>query len=262
MARLPDHHRRYRADLRNGFVAVLLCGTALQLVQPAFGQAAPFQMLPGDLQNYVDGAAVPGPFQVTAADVKSAVVYSSGMTASGPITENTDESVIFTGTGSAGAANIITNKGGAARFYDNSTADSALITNNGTLQFSGDSSGAQAQIVTNEGSATVYTDRASAGATNSATLTNNGVTVFLDQSGTGASKVTNNGSGELHFANDAIIGNALENSGLAVLSDNVSLGSNFVVNNTTGKMLLRGNTTAASADIANSGTLVFAGAST
>lgn len=262
MASLPDHRHRSRAHRRNGIAAVLLCGSALQLVHPAFGQSAPFQMLPTDVQKYVDGAAVPGPFQVTAADVASAVQYSSGMTASGPITENANETVIFTGSGSAGTANIITNAGGAARFYDNATAADALITNNGTLQFSGDSSGAQAQIVTNEGSATVYTDRASAGATNSATLTNNGVTVFLDKSGTGASKVTNNGSGELHFANDATIGNALENSGLAVLSDNVSLGSNFVVNNTTGKMVLRGNTTAATADIANSGTLVFAGAST
>jgi len=267
MVRPRQHRDDYRARIILRSAAVFLCGSAPLLVHPAFGQsAAPFQMLSTDLQKYADGAPVPGPFQVNAADVQAATEFSSGMTAAGPLTQNTGDTVIFTGTGSAGSADIINNAGGAARFYDNSTAATALITNNGALQFSGNASGGQAQIVTNAGSVTVFTDAAVAGVAApplaDPTLTNNGLTIFLDQSSTGDSKVTNNQSGELHLAGDATLGGPLENSGLTVLSDNAELGNGFIVNNATGSMLLRDHASAVDADIANSGTLVFTGNST
>ena len=263
MMALSRQHRDHRASALLALAAALVCGTA----QPALGQSvAPFQMLSSDLAKYAGGAAVPGPFQVTQADVQAATEFSSGATASGPLTQNTGETVIFTGTGSGGAADIINNAGGATRFYDNSTAGTAQITNNGALQFSGNASGGQAQIVTNAGAVTVFTDTATAGVAalppSGPSLTNNGLTIFLDQSSTGDGKLTNNLAGELHLAGDSRVGGALENSGLVVLSDRALLGNGFVVNNGSGSMLLRDNASAGDADIANSGTLVFAGAST
>lgn len=242
---------------------MLLCGTAQLLSQPAFGQsAAPFQMLSSDLQKYAGGAPVPGPFQVNAADVQAVREFSTGATASGVLEQNTDETMIFTGTGSAGTAVIINNDGGATRFYDTSTAAGAGITNNGALQFSESASGGQSQIVTNAGAVTVFTDDAVAGGAPGGTLTNNGTTIFLDQSGTGGSASVNNQSGELHLAGDSVVGGAFDNSGLVVVSDNANLGTGLIVNNTTGNMLLRHNASASSATIANSGTLVFNGNST
>lgn len=223
-------------------------------------------MLPGDLKNFAEGAATPRPFKVMEADVQAAVEFSSGMTASGTLTQNTGETAVFTGSGSAGGAGIINNDGGSTRFYGTSTAASATMTNNGALQFSDNANGGQSQIVTNAGATTVFTDNAVAGVNNpplpGPTLTNNGTTVFLDHSRTGSTKPVNNASGQLHFADDSMVDNGLENSGLTVLSDRASLGNGFVVNNMTGSLLLRDNATAAGADIANSGTLVFTGQST
>lgn len=238
-----------------------MCGTAPFLTQQAFGQtAAPFQMLSSDLEKYAKGAPVPGPFQVNQTDVQAATEYSTGQTASGTLTQNTGDTVVFSGTGSADTADIINNSGGATRFYDNSTAAGADITNNGALQFSDSASGGQAQIVTNSGAATVFTDNAVAGSgAPGATLTNNGTTIFLDQSGTGNSAIVNNQSGELHLAGNSAIGGAFDNSGLVVASDNANLGTGFVVNNATGNTLLRQNASLGSATLANSGTLVFTG---
>ncbi|MDV3253056.1 autotransporter domain-containing protein [Devosia sp. BK] len=262
MARLRRHREDYPTRRVFGWSAALLCGTAPLLAQPAFAQsAAPFQMLSSDLQKYANGAPVPGPFQVNATDVQAATNFSSGATASGTLTQNTGETVIFTGTGSAGNAVVINNDGGATRFYDNSTAASANITNNGTLQFSNTASGGQAQIVTNGGAVTVLTDTAVAGAAG-ATLTNNGTTIFLDQSGTGGSAVVNNQTGELHLAGNSTIGGAFDNSGLVVAGGAANLGTGLVVNNATGNMLLRETASAGSATLANSGTLVFTGNST
>ncbi len=244
------------------WAAILLGGTSAT----AFAQhAAPFQMLPGDLKSFAEGAPVPGPFVVNQADVDAAVEFSAGMTAGGTLTQNSGETAIFTGTGSAGSAEIINNGGGSARFYDDSTAASALITNNGALQFSGNASAGQAQIVTNAGSVTVFADSAVAGIADpllaDPTLTNNGLTSFIGQSRTGASKITNNQAGQLHFAGQSMVDSGLENSGLTVLSDEASLGTGFIVNNMSGSILLRDNATAGASDIANSGTLVFAGQS-
>lgn len=262
MARSRKHRDDYCARLALRWSAALLCGTAPLLTQPALGQsAAPFQMLSSDMQKYVGGAPVPGPFQVNAADVQTATEFSTGATAGGALTQNAGETVIFTGTGSAGTADIINNDGGATRFYDNSTAAGATITNNGALQFSDNTTGGQGQIVTNTGAVTVFTDAAVAGVSGG-TLTNNGTTIFLDQSGTGGSAVVNNQSGELHLAGDSLVGGAFDNSGLVVASDNANLGTGLIVNNATGNMLLRQNASAASATIANSGTLVFTGNST
>lgn len=244
---------------------MLLCGTAPLVAQPAFAQsAAPFQMLSSDLQKYAGGAPVPGPFQVNAADVQAATQFSTGATASGALTQNTGDTVIFTGTGSAGTADIINNDGGATRFYDNSTAAASLITNNGTLQFSDNASGAEAQIATNAGAVTVFTGNAVAGSTvpGGGTLTNNGTTIFLDQSSTGGSAVVNNQSGELHLAGNSGVAGAFDNSGLVVLSDSANLGNGLIVNNATGNLLLRHTASAGDATIANGGTVVFAGNST
>ncbi|MDF2799214.1 MAG: autotransporter protein [Devosia sp.] len=264
MARTRNHRDDDRLSLVLRWSAALLCGTVPLLTLPALGQsAAPFQMLPSDLQNYARGASVPGPFQVNASDVQAAVEYATGATASGALTQNTGETAVFTGTGSAGTAEIVNNAGGATRFYNTSTAAGAEITNNGALQFSDGASGGQAQIVTNAGAVTVFTDAAVAGAASGGgTLTNNGTTVFLDQSGTGGSAVVNNQAGELHLAGESVVSGAFDNSGLVVASDDADFGTGLVVNNATGKLLLRQNASVAGATIANSGTLVFTGNST
>lgn len=262
MARSRKHREDYHARRVLKWSAVLLCGTAPFVIQAAFAQTvAPFQILSSDLEKYAKGAPVPGPFQVNAADVQAATEYSTGQMASGTLTQNTGETVIFTDSGSAGTANIINNSGGATRFYDTSTAAGATITNNGALQFSESATGGQAQIVTNGGATTVFTDTALAGSgAPGATFTNNGTTVFLDQSGTGTSTVVNNGTGELHLAGDSSIGGGFTNNGLTVVSDSANLGTGLVVNN--GNMLLRDAATQSSATIANNNTLVFTGSST
>lgn len=241
-----------------GWTGLAVCGAPL-LVLPAHGQnAAPFQMQEGDLKNYAEAdKPVPGPFQVTEADVQAATRFGTGETATGTLTQNTGETAVFTDDASGGLATIVNNDGGATRFYDTSTAQDARIENNGTLQFSDSATAGSATIVSNQGGVLVFTDDATAGGT--AAITNNGTTVLLDRSALGTASFVNNASGELHLSGQSQAGTSLQNSGLVVLSQLASLGGagSFVGNNATGSILLRDNASAGAGNIGNSGLMLF-----
>lgn len=141
MARDLTQYRTQKALALAGWAGLAVCGAALATAPALAQSAAPFQMQPGDLKDYAEGKPVPGPFQVTEADVQAATRYGTGETATGPLVQNTGETALFTDDASGGNAVIVNNAGGATRFYGTSTAGDATIENNGVLQFSDTANG-------------------------------------------------------------------------------------------------------------------------
>ena len=247
--------RQHRSIPRRiGVASAALLASAL----PALAQtAAPFQMLPSDMANYVAGAAVPGPFVVTQADVVATTRYSGASDAgAAQITSNPNETLVFEDASTAGTAAITNNTGGATRFYEGSSAAGAVIANNGTLQFSDQASAGTATITNNAAGAVVFAGQATGGAAN---LENSGTMVFTDTASSAGANLTNNTTGELHFAGGSTSGKGITNNGLTVYSDTASVGGGFVTNNLGGRILFRDSAQAGSNALTNSGTLAFAG---
>ena len=144
--------------------------------------------------------------------------------------------LIFDGTATAGAL-AITNaaksddgNGGLTRFNDNSSADSARITNEtgATTEFWNDATAANALF------------------------TNNGQLSFYDDASAGNAGITNNATGDVNFLYDSSAGNAyITNSGGGIyFFDNASAGTSQITN-TSGVIFFIGQSDAADARIAN-----------
>jgi autotransporter-associated beta strand protein len=151
----------------------------------------------------------------------------------------------FKNTSTAGQATIISNGpiGGVA-FFDNSTADRATITNNGSnVGFAGSATAGQAIITNNAGPGFLaFNDTATAG---QATITNNGGSTGFTQSATaGQATIVNVNHARIDFLNSSTAGNAV------------------ITNKDTSIISFANTSTAGSATISNAAALTFSDQST
>jgi autotransporter-associated beta strand protein len=127
------------------------------------------------------------------------ITFASTSSAGGAVISNNGTSeIVFEGTASAGSAHI-TNSGSFLDFSNSSTAGSAQITNNSSINFANSSTAGSAAIANNSGAFVNFTDSSTAG---SAAITNNGggLVSFFNLSTGGNAAITNNAGGVVDFA--------------------------------------------------------------
>ncbi|WP_342731083.1 autotransporter domain-containing protein [Bradyrhizobium sp. B117] len=129
----------------------------------------------------------------------------SGSSTAGSATITNNGTLEFHDTSTAGSAAITNNGGGALNFYLTSTAGNASITNNGSVTFFEASTAGNAAITNNSNGTLQFYGSSTAG---SATITNNHVVDFLGTSTAGNATITNNSNGTLIFYNSSTAGNA------------------------------------------------------
>ena len=116
--------------------------------------------------------------------------------------------MFFGGTSNAGTADIktlTTGLGGGITFDNSSSAASATIANNSTLQFKANASAGQAVITDSAGATTVFRD--SSTAANSTLITNSSI-LFLDTSSAGNATIVANAGGDVSFSDASSGANA------------------------------------------------------
>lgn len=162
--------------------------------------------------------------------------------------------VYFYGNSTAGSAAITVDAHLELGIFQNSTADSATITNNGTFDFRDAGSAGSATITNNSNLLFFHTSTASG-----ATIINNGIQDFYGTSTAGSATITNTGT--LGFFDTSTAGSAsINNLGTLLFWDGSTAGSATITNSSL--LNFRDNSTAGSAAITNSGTLDFHGGST
>lgn len=160
--------------------------------------------------------------------------------------------LFFTNASSAGSATITNN--GNMEFQDTSTAGNATILNNFLLTFMGSSTAGNANIVNDGGLAFIGTSTAG-----NATITNNATLVFAETSTAGSATILNNCC--LMFTDASSAGSAtIVNNGNMEFLDTSTAGSAVITNNASLNFL--GSSTAGNATIFNNCCLVFGDSST
>lgn len=257
-----------KASARLSCGVVLYAGIAAGCIALDSGKAQgaePFQIRAGDLRtDRLAHTAEPAPFQVLESDLNTRTTVYSGTQSAGDaqITNNSGEQLQFRDGSTASSAGIINNTGGAADFHDQSTAASAFITNNADarLSFNQNATAADARITNNGAGVLLFNDEASAG---DAVITNNGTATFNGHSSADNALITNNATGQIDFNDQAQAGRRnIYNNGQIRFNGQSSAQNSQIENNQTGRISFSGDSSSTNAMVNNSGGLEFTDAAT
>ena len=158
-----------------------------------------------------------------------------------------DFSLDFNGTSNAGSATINNSTGGTMDFNGSSTAANATITNQSVLNFNG-SSMAGSAIITNDG------DLSFNGSSRAGSATINNVDVgdlnFDDASTAENATIRNGNLGTINFNNNSMAGNAAITNNGSVFFESASTADNATITNN-GNVFFSGTSTGGNAAITN-----------